>query len=74
MKVKIIAWSMAVLLVIIDYFIVIMGARPWEECITGMYVVNTSFDAVVVGDQQICGYGLKYSAVTGPSKFHGRLQ
>lgn len=43
-----------------------------EECFTGKFIIESSmYGAVVMGDQSICGSGLHFTSMTGPSKLQG---
>ena len=39
-----------------------------EECIAGYLVVPSQLGLVVVGDQELCGYQLRWTDISGPPK------
>ena len=39
-----------------------------EECVTGYLVVPSQLGLVVVGDQELCGYQLRWTDISGPPK------
>lgn len=62
------------LLTIVDFALVHLTHPLFkEECVVGQFIVPSPYGAVIAGDQEICGYGLRFSTVVGPSKLGVRL-
>lgn len=62
----------AAVLIIAAATVVMAVSLVTESCVRGQFIVaSPTHGLVVVGDQGICGRGLRWTTVEGPSKIQG---